>query len=196
MTKASPKIDALFARATTWIPERAALRALLLDTPLDEDMKWGKACYGWKGANVAILFAMKDRFGLGFFKGALMSDPHGRLTRMGEHSQAMRLFSLRDSGHISEMEPVLRAYIDEAIAIETAGLKVDFREKHDLVLPDELLGEFATQPALKAAFDALTPGRQRGYVLHFSGAKQAATRTARIKKHSDRILAGKGMNDR
>lgn len=196
MTQANPALDRVFAKRKTWAAEFQALRDILLDSPLNEEMKWGKACYCFDGSNVAILFALKAYCGVGFFKGALLTDPKGVLHSQGEHSQAMRLMRFTDASDVEAAAPVLRSYITEAIALEKSGAKIAFKEKDALVFPDELLAQFQSDPALEAAFKALTPGRQRGYVLHFSGAKQSATRVSRIEKARAGILAGKGMNDR
>lgn len=191
-----PQVDALFATATTWIAERAVLRPILLSSPLTEDFKWKKAVYTYENKNVVVFFGLKDRCGLGFFKGALMPDPAGVLEQQGEHSQAVRLMPFTSADAITAQEATIRAYLNAAIEVERAGLSVDFKEKHALVYPAELTARLAADPQLAAAFKALTPGRQRGYVLNIEGAKQAATRTARIDKHRARILDGKGLNDR
>lgn len=196
MTQANPALDPFFAKRKTWVREFEVLRAIMLDSPLTEEMKWGKPCYCFDGSNVVILYGLKDYCGLGFFKGALLDDPENILHQQGEHSQAVRLIRFASVAEIRRLSPVVRAYIAQAIAIERAGLKIDFKEKHALVFPTELLEKFDADPAFEAAFKALTPGRQRGYVLHFSGAKQATTRVARIAKMAPGIMAGKGMNDR
>jgi uncharacterized protein YdeI (YjbR/CyaY-like superfamily) len=196
MPQPNPALDPVFAARKTWRQELLALRAILLDSPLCEEMKWGKPCYGFEGSNVAILYGMKAYCGLGFFKGALLEDPSGVLHQQGEHSQAVRLMRFTTATEIARQAPIIRAYIAQAIAVEKAGLKIDFKEKHALVFPPELLEKFARAPEFEAAFKALTPGRQRAYCLHFSGAKQAATRAARIEKSTQDILDGKGWNER
>ena len=195
MNEVTPKVAALLDQAK-WHEERKALRAILLDCPLVEEVKWNKLCYTFRNSNVAILYGLKDYCGLGFFKGALLQDPKGILCRQGQHSQAMRLIRFTDVREIVKMEPTLKAYIHNAIKVEKAGLTVDFKEKHELVYPDELRDRLKDDPAFREAFEALTPGRRRGYNLHFSAAKQSKTRAARIEKCASRILAGKGLNDR
>ncbi len=195
MSDEPPKIAALLTKAN-WHDERKALRALLLSCGLEEAVKWNKLCYTLDGKNVAIIFCLKDYCGIGFFKGSLMQDPQGLLHRQGEHSQATRLLRYKDAAEIAVRADVTKAYIREAMAVERAGLSVDFKEKHQLVYPEELQARLDADPALKAAFEALTPGRKRGYNLHFSGARQSKTRTARIEKAVPCILAGKGMNER
>ncbi len=195
MSKVKPTIAELL-KQPHWHAERKALRAILVDSPLSEEVKWGKLCYTFEGSNVAIFYGLKDYCGVGFFKGALMKDPKKVLHRQGEHSQAVRLIRFTSAAQIEELAPVVRAYIQQAVEIEKAGLKIDFKEKNELVFPDELNAKMKADKAFKAAFLALTPGRQRGYVLSISAAKQAATRVARVEKFVPRILAGKGMNDR
>jgi uncharacterized protein YdeI (YjbR/CyaY-like superfamily) len=170
------------------------LRAILLECGLDEERKWGKPCFLFEGRNVAIIQPFKAHCALMFFKGALLEDTHGLLRSQGENTQsAMRLEFTSEA----QVKPaVVKDYVKQAIANEKAGLKVDFKAKRELALPEELTRMLRKDRRLANAFHALTPGRQRGYVLHFSGAKQSQTRTARIEKCIPRILAGKGMNDR
>ena len=179
-----------------WIPELNALRSIVLSCGLEEERKWGVPCYTHKGANVAVVAAFKDYCSLSFFKGSLLKDPGKILDKPGENTQSARLIRFNSVSRIQELEPLLRAYIFEAIEVEDAGLKVDFKAKNELEYPDELVAIFAENPALQSAFESLTPGRQRGYLLYFSGAKQSATRTSRIEKYIDHILAGKGFHDR
>ncbi|WP_231489695.1 YdeI/OmpD-associated family protein [Billgrantia saliphila] len=179
-----------------WQEERKKLRALLLDCRLDEEVKWGKLCYSFQNNNVALIFGMKAYCALGFFKGSLLKDPEGILVAPGEHSQAMRQIRFTGAHEIDAMQETLKAYLHKAIEVEKAGLVVDFKEKHELQYPEEFQQALEGNAALKAAFEALTPGRQRGYILHFSGAKQSSTRTSRIEKCVPGILQGKGFNDR
>ncbi len=195
MKRISPKVDALLNKPE-WQEERKNLRALLLDCRLDEEVKWGKLCYLFQNNNVAVIFGMKAYCALGFFKGSLLEDPKGILVAPGEHSQAMRQIRFTQARDIHEQENTIRAYIQDAIELEKAGAKVDFSEKHELEYPEELQVALAGNVALKTAFEALTPGRKRGYILHFSGAKQSSTRASRIEKCIARILDGKGMHDR
>jgi uncharacterized protein YdeI (YjbR/CyaY-like superfamily) len=196
MTKTDPKVDAYIDRAQRWQGETAALRAILLDCGLEEALKWGKPCYAAQGGNVAIIQGFKPHLALMFFKGALLKDPEGVLRAQGANSQAAKRMEFTSPAQVDEMAATVRAYVAEAVAVEQAGLKVAFTAKAELVYPDELVEAFDTDPAFAAAFKALTPGRQRAYVLHFSGAKQAATRAARIAKVVGRVLDGKGLADR
>jgi len=192
----NPGVDAYLAGVGAWRDELAALRAILLDCELTEEVKWRQPCYTFEGGNVAILGEMKAHGIVSFFKGSLLEDPAGVLVKPGENSRAGRLIPFTSVGEVTAMEPILRAYVAEAIEIEKAGLKVDFTRDAVLEPPSELLVKFDEDPGLKAAFDALTPGRRRGYVLHFTEPKQSKTRTARIEKATPRILAGKGRHDR
>lgn len=189
------KVDAFFETLETWRPELEAMRALLLSTPLTEEFKWSSPCYTWEGANVALYWGFKDRCALGFFKGVLLKDPEGILVPPGENSRSSRIFEFTSVAGLRAAAPVLRRYVDEAIEVERQGLKVDF-PKDDLPYPPELEHRLEADPAFRAAFEGLTPGRQRGWVLHFGGAKQAKTREGRIEKAAEKILAGKGMHDR
>lgn len=189
------KIKDLLAKSD-WQDERLLFREIALGCGLSEQVKWGKLCYSHDGGNVAIFFGMKDYCGLGFFKGSLLKDRQKILSKQGEHSQAMRLVRATSVADITTLRPVIEGYIHEAVEIEKAGLKVEFKEKHDLVPPAELVAAFDQDPDLKAAFHALTLGRQRGYMLHFSGAKKSETRRSRIRKVIPDILVGKGMHDR
>ena len=196
MPNPDPAVDAFVTGASTWRDETAKLREILLDCGLDEALKWRKPCYSFGGGKVAIIQGFKHQCSLMFFKGTLLEDPHGVLVSPGENSQAAMRIEFPSIDRLRALEPVVREYVRAAIALEKAGAKVDFKEKNELVLPDELLARFQRDPALAAAFAALTPGRQRGYNLHFSAAKQSKTRAARIDKYAERILAGKGLNDR
>jgi uncharacterized protein YdeI (YjbR/CyaY-like superfamily) len=196
MAKKNSKVDAFIERAKQWQGETKKLRAILLACGLGEELKWGKPCYTYEGANVAIIQGFKEHCSLMFFKGALLKDPGGQLVRPGENSQAAMRMEFTSLKQIKDSEPVLRAFVEQAIALEDAGLKVEFTQKHELQYPDELTSRLAGDPDLSAAFDALTPGRRRAYVMHFAGAKQSATRAARIEKCVDAILAGRGLNDR
>lgn len=195
MKTTNPKVEALLNK-TEWQEERKKLRAMLLDCELSEDVKWGKLCYSFQDSNVAVIFAMKAYCALGFFKGSLLKDPEGILVAPGEHSQAMRQVRFNQAQEIDAMASTLKAYLHEAIDVEKAGLTVDFKEKHELEYPEEFQVALDGNAALKAAFEGLTPGRQRGYILHFSGAKQSSTRTSRIEKSVPSILEGKGLNGR
>jgi len=196
MRQTNAKVDAYVGRADKWQDEAKRLRAILLDCGLVEALKWGKPCYTFEGSNVAIIQGFKDHCSLMFFKGVLLDDPDGVLVRPGEHSRAQKRVELTSVEQIDQMESVLREFVGQAIAVEKAGLRVDLEVKRELDLPEELTTKLGEDPDFAAAFHALTPGRQRAYVLHFSSAKQSRTRTARIERCVDRILAGKGLNDR
>lgn len=195
MSKKNPKVDPFFKKAKRWQREMKELRRIVLDTPLTEELKWYQPCYTVDGNNVAIVSCFKESAILSFIKGALLKDLKKILVKPGENSQSARFIRFTNVKQIVEMEPVLKAYIDEAIEAEKSGLKVKFKKITERKLPEELEDKFEKEPAFKTAFRALTPGRQRAYLLHFSGAKQSKTRTARIEKCRPRILKGKGLND-
>lgn len=180
----------------TWNEELVVLRRILLDCGLTEESKWGVPCYTYRGANVVVASAFKEYCALSFFKGALLKDTHGILKKPGENSQAARLIQFTDIQELVDMEPVIKEYLFEAVEIEKAGLKVAFKAPGDFTIPEEFQARLDGDPALQDAFAALTPGRQRGYILHFSAPKQAKTRESRIDKCTPRILDGKGMHDR
>lgn len=189
-----PKVDAYVDRAKRWPDEIQTLRAICLDSGLDEALKWGKPCFSVDGKNIAIIQPFKGFCALLFFKGALLEDKRGLLKRQGENTQSA--LRLEFSSEKDIKKTVVRAYVKQAISVEQAGLKVDFKAKRELELPGELTAMMKKDKKLEKAFLSLTPGRQRGWVLHFSGAKQSKTRTARIGKATPKILAGKGLNDR
>ncbi len=195
MCAADPRIEAFFSEAKAWRAELEALRAILLDQPLAEEFKWNGPCYTAEGGNVATLWGLKDACAIGFFKGALMKDPEGILAAPGENSRAMRTIRFADAGEIERLRPVLAAYLREAVEVERAGLKVEFA-KDDIEPPEELTRILEADPKLRAAFEALTPGRRRAYLLHFTQPKKSGTRVARIERASPAIMAGKGMHDR
>jgi uncharacterized protein YdeI (YjbR/CyaY-like superfamily) len=189
------QVERLLAQSN-WHEERKKLRSLILDCGLEENVKWGKLCYASEGSNVVIIFALKDYFALGFFKGALIDDERDILVRPGEHSQAMRQIRFAGLKDIVDSENMVRDYIGKAIQAEKDGLEVDFAEKDNLSYPDELQACLDDDQEFAAAFEALTPGRRRGYVLHISGAKTSATRMSLIEKARPRVLGGKGLNER
>ncbi|MDO6732353.1 YdeI/OmpD-associated family protein [Marinovum sp. 2_MG-2023] len=184
-----------FDKATVWRAELLALREILLHGPVDEAFKWRGPVYTAHGGNIAVLWAMKHQCGLGFFKGALLDDPAQILVAPGPNSRATRMIAFTDVATIRAQADVITKYLLKAIENEAAGLRVTFA-KDDLDLPEELNAALAADPVLNDAFMALTPGRRRGYILHFAGAKQAKTRAARIEKWTPLILQGKGMHDR
>jgi uncharacterized protein YdeI (YjbR/CyaY-like superfamily) len=191
----NPKADAYFARAKTWHDEMLRLREIVLDCGLDEDIKWGKPCYTSEGKNIAIFQPFKETCTLMLFKGALLNDPKGILSTQGEQSQSSRVMRFTSVGEVEKSASALKRFLKEAIAVEKAGLKVELKKIEDRPIPEELEQKFKASPKLKKAFEALTPGRQRAYLLHFAGAKQSATRASRIEKCVERILGGKGLMD-
>ncbi|TNE62086.1 MAG: hypothetical protein EP335_13980 [Alphaproteobacteria bacterium] len=193
--KTNPKVDGVIAKSNQWAAEYRALRAIVLGCGLTEDLKWGVPCYTDGKANVLLIHGFKDYCALLFFKGALMKDPEGILIQQTENVQAGRQIRFDGITEIEGREAVLKAYVEEAIAVEKAGLKVEYRETRDFPVPEELAARFEAEPAFKVAFEALTPGRQRGYLLHFAGAKQSKTRAARIEKLAPKIYEGKGLQD-
>ena len=195
MSPPNPKVDFYFAKAKTWQQERTQLRAIALGTGLDEQLKWGCPCYVHGSANITLIHAFKDYCALLFFKGALFKDPENILVQQTENVQSARQIRFTSAAQIARMAPIISAYIAEAIAIEASGAKVEMTLSRDLTYPQELIDRFDADPDLKAAFDALTPGRQRAWNLQFTGAKLPATRVARIDKASPRITAGKGPDD-
>ena len=189
------KVDAYVNNATKWQEEVRKLREIVLDFDLDEELKWGVPCYSLEGANIVLIHVFKEYCALLFFKGALMKDPDGILIQQTENTQAARQVRFTSADEIVLLESVLKAYIDQAIAVERAGLKVEFKPTEEFSMPEEFQARLAGSADLKVAFEALTPGRQRGYLLHFSSAKQAKTRLARVEKWVPQILAGKGLDD-
>ena len=188
----NPKVDKFLSKAEKWQEELEKLRMIILDCQLTEELKWGKPCYTFQKSNVLIIQGFKEYCALMFCKGALLNDPNGILRKFGW--QAARRIPFTNVREIVEIEPSLKAYIREAIEAEKAGLKVTLK-KNPEPIPEELQNKLDEIPALKAAFDALTPGRQRGYILYFSGAKQSKTRESRVEKCMPQILNGKGLND-
>lgn len=193
--KTSPKVDAYFERQKDWREESQALRKIVLSCGLTEELKWGEPCYTVDKANVVIIHGFKEYCALLFFKGALMKDPNGILIRQTENVQGARQIRFTDLGEIGQMQDILTTYVREAVAVEKAGLKVEYRKTEEFPVPEEFQLRLDAEPTLKAAFEALTPGRQRAYLLNFAAPKQTKTREARIEKNVPRILEGKGLND-
>lgn len=189
-----PEVDYYIERSENWPAEILALRPILLGCGLTEEIKWGKPCYGIEGANIAIIQEMKNFLALMFFKGVLLADPEGLLVDNGPNSRSARRLQFTSVEDVTQMTNVVEAYVAEALAVEEAGLEVG--PAPEVVFVEELQGALDQDPALKAAFEALTPGRQREYNLHFSGAKQAKTRESRVEKCIPKILSGKGFRDR
>lgn len=195
----NPQVDGYIRKNKQWTEELEALRRIIVSRGLIEEVKWRVPCYTLGGKNVVILGAFKEWCVLSFLKGALLKDPRKILESAGENTQGVRVVRFRKekegAGGVKELEPVLAAYIDEAMAIEKSGAKVQLKKITEHKHPPELLKKFKEDPKLKAAFRALTPGRQRAYLIYISSAKQPKTREARIEKHAKRILAGKGLED-
>lgn len=189
-----PKVDAFLERAPRWRCEIEQLRTIALECGLQEVVRWGKPCYAYHGSNVGIIQPFKNHCAFMFFKGALLSDPDGLLERPGKNSHAARRLMIANMGELVAMNKALRAFIQEAIEVEKSGKQVPPKKKADEI-PDELSEAFEEVPGAEAAFSALTPGRQRAYILHFAGAKHAKTRRSRIEKLLPRILDGKGLRD-
>jgi uncharacterized protein YdeI (YjbR/CyaY-like superfamily) len=178
-----------------WTNELKELRRIALSCGLEETSKWGVMCYMINGKNVALISALKDYAALSFFKGILLSDEMNYLVKPGEHSHEDRVWKFTDTKDILELEDAIRAYLFEAIEVEKAGIPIPARVRKELDPPEELIQKFSDDPAYKAAFEALTPGRQRGYLIHFSQAKQSQTRISRIEKCKEKIFLGKGFNE-
>ncbi len=195
MNKKNPKVEWFFSKAKKWREEFEKLRMIILDCPLTEEMKWGKPCYTFQKSNIVLIHGFKEYCALLFMKGALLKDANGILIQQTENVQAARQIRFTHVREIVEMEPVLKGYIGEAIEVEKAGLQVDFKKNTELVFPEEFQNKLHENPALKTAFDALTPGRQRAYHLYFSAAKQSKTRASRVEKCMPQILKGKGLDD-
>ena len=189
------KVDNFIANAARWQKEFEALRALVLDCQLDEELKWGTPCYSYQGKNIALIHGFKEYCAILFVKGSLLSDSKGILIQQTENVQAHRQIRFTKLSDVTDISAVIKTYIFEAIEIEKAGLKVELKKVDEYKLPEELVSKFNDSPEFKAAFEALTPGRQRAYILHFSQPKQAKTRDARIEKNTTNILIGKGLNE-
>ena len=190
----NPKVDAFLKKAKKWQEESAKLRMILLDCPLREELKWGEPCYTSQGKNIVLIGAFKEYVTLLFFKGALLTDAHGLLVAPGQ-LQAGRQIRFTSVREIVALETILKAYVYEAIEVEKAGLKVALKKHEDYIIPEELQSKLDEIPALKTAFQALTPGRQRAYFFHISKPKQSSTRHSRVEKCIPLILDGKGLND-
>ena len=192
----NPKVEQYIERADKWQAEFAALRALLRDSPLTEDFKWGHPCYTVPSGNVVLIHGFKEYCALLFHKGALMKDPAGILIQQGKNSQSARQLRFTNVSEVEAQAANIKAYVLEAIEIEQAGLKVELKSADEFEVPEEFERQLNDMPALRTAFEALTPGRRRAYLMHFAGAKQSTTREARIAKCLPMIMEGKGLNDR
>jgi len=191
----NPKVNFYFDKAKKWQKELEQLRAIILDCGLDEELKWGSPCYTFQQKNIVLLHVFKEYCAMLFFKGALLKDTKGILVQQTKNVQAARQVRFTNAKEITRLAPTLKAYIYEAIEVEKAGLKVNLKKTAELTMPEEFKNRLNKNPALKKAFAALTPGRQRGYLLYFSSAKQSKTRESRIEKYMPQILKGKGLED-
>jgi len=195
MDKMNPKVDGFIKRAEKWQEEYKTLRMIVLDCGLTEELKWGVPCYTFEKKNIVLIHGFKDYCAILFVNGALLKDAAGILIIQTENVQAARQVRFTNVDEIAELEPILKAYIYEAIEAEKAGLKVNYKNTSEFKMPEEFKIKLYEIPALKTAFDALTPGRQRAYLLYFSSPKQSNTRAARVEKYLPQILNGKGLND-
>jgi uncharacterized protein YdeI (YjbR/CyaY-like superfamily) len=186
--------DAFFAKAKTWQKELKKLRSVIRSCGLTEEVKWGKPTYTFGESNVVILIPLKEHLALMFCKGALLKDSRHVLQQVGQ-AQAQRWMKFDSLAAVTKSESIVKAYIRESIKNKKAGVEVKYKETSEYPVPEELKAKFAKAPAFKKAFEALTPGRQRGYLIHFAGAKQSKTREARIEKSTAAILKGKGLLD-
>ena len=210
MNKMNPKVDVYFTagcgrcplvntpecKVHNWDTELETLRKIVLDCGLEEELKWSIPCYTFQKNNIILLSAFNEYCALSFFKGALLNDTNSILIQQTENTQATRQIRFTDVREIIQMESIIKAYIYEAVEVEKAGLKVEFKKTSEFKMPEEFQNKLAEIPALKAAFEALTPGRQRAYILYFSQPKQTKTRESRIERCMRQILIGKGLNDR
>jgi len=191
----NPKVDWFFTKPTKWQAEYGKLRTIILDCGLTEELKWGCPCYTFQNSNIVLIHGFKDYCALLFFKGALINDKEGILIRQTKNVQAARQIRFANIHEVVEMKTILKDYIYEAIEAEKAGLKVTMKKTSEYIIPEEFQNKLDKIPALKTAFHALTPGRQRGYIYYFSGAKLSKTRESRVEKYMQKILKGKGLED-
>ena len=191
----NPKVDWFFAKDTQWQKEYEKLRKIILDCGLIEELKWGCPCYTFENTNIVLIHGFKEYCALLFFKGALLNDPNGILIQQTKNVQSARQIRFTIAREIVKMEKILKAYVYEAIEVERAGLKVKLKKTSEFKIPEEFQKRLDKSTALKKAFDALTPGRQRAYIFYFSQAKQSKTREARVEKYLKQILNGKGIDD-
>ena len=191
----NPKVDWFFDKATKWQKEYEKLRTLILDCGLTEELKWGCPCYTFDNRNIVLIHGFKEYCALLFFKGALLADANGILVQQTENVQSARQIRFTSVQEVVKVERIVKAYIYEAIEVERAGLQVKLKKTKDFKIPEEFQNKLDKMPALKTAFDKLTPGRQRAYIFHFSQPKLSKTRTARIERYAKQILKGKGLDD-
>ncbi len=193
--KTNPKVDWFFTKAKQWQAEYVKLRKILLDCQLTEELKWGVPSYTFQNSNIILIHGFKEYCAVLFFKGALLKDPKGILISQTENTQSTRQIRFTSVREIGAMESVLKSYVKQAMEVEKAGLKVPMKKTAEFAMPEELQSKLDENPNLETAFQALTPGRQRGYLLYFAAAKQSKTRAARVDKCTRQILAGKGLDD-
>lgn len=191
----NPKIDEFLRKSKKWQKEFQKLRNIVLDCQLTEELKWGVPCYTFEKRNIVLIHGFKEYFALLFFKGALLKDAKGILIQQTDNVQAARQIRFTSVREIVKIETILKAYIQEAIKVEKAGLKINFKQTSEFTIPEEFQNKLDKIPALKTAFKTLTPGRQRAYIFYFSAPKQSKTRESRIEKCMKQILKGKGLND-
>jgi uncharacterized protein YdeI (YjbR/CyaY-like superfamily) len=191
----NPRVSEAYAKEKRWSTEYAALRRLCIASGLNEELKWGQACYDLNGGNVVLIHGFKDYCALLFMKGALLKDAKGILIQQTKNVQAARQIRFASLADVNKQQAAIKTYIREAIAVEKSGAKVQMRSAAQFDVPEEFQKHLEDDPKLAEAFHALTPGRQKGYLLHFAGAKQSATRAARVEKHAPRILKGLGLDD-
>ena len=195
MNRMNPKVDGYLSRAKEWREEFEKLRLIILDCGLTEELKWGVPCYTFEKRNIVLMHGFKDYCALLFFKGALLKDPEGILIQQTKNVQAARQIRFTNVREIVKLKAILKAYVYEAIEVEKSGQKVNFKKTSEFKIPEEFQEKLNKTPALKKAFAALTPGRQRAYIFYFSQPKQSKTRQSRVEKYTRQILNGKGLND-
>ncbi|WP_367898659.1 YdeI family protein [Leptospira sp. WS58.C1] len=191
----NPKVDFFFNKAKQWKEEYEALRKIALALGLTEELKWGQPCYTYQNNNIVLIHGFKEYCAFLFFKGALLKDPNGILVQQTKNVQSARQIRFTNVKEIDKLKTALKAYIKNAIEVEKSGQKVNFKKTKEFDMPEEFLSKLEESPDLRSAFESLTPGRQRGYLLYFSSAKQSKTREARIEKYIPHILKGKGLDD-
>lgn len=191
----NPKVDFYFSKAKNWQEELEQLRMIVLTCGLTEELKWGVPCYTFQKSNIVLIHVFKEYCALLFVKGALLHDANDILIQQTKDTQATRQIRFTTIQEIVKMEPILKAYIYEAIEVEKVGLQVDYKKTTEFIIPEEFQNKLDENPALKNAFNTLTPGRQRAYILYFSAPKQSKTRESRVQKYMQKILSGKGLND-
>ena len=195
MNNMNPKVDWFFAKDTKWQKEYEKLRTIILDCGLIEELKWGCPCYTFENTNIVLIHGFKEYCALLFFKGALLNDPNSILIQQTKNVQSARQIRFTNVKEIMKMEKILKAYVYEAIEIERAGLKVKLKKTSDYNIPEEFQKKLNKSSALKTAFEALTPGRQRAYIFYFSQPRLSKTREVRVEKYLKQILSGKGLDD-